>query len=385
MDEKGFWVKLFRPRAELPARLCVKPSCPAVRRGRETAGAVCNSMSRENGLFRKACLLCTLVACLHLPLARADEASLLNGDRVSGEVLRIEAGKLFVKTPYASEVAIDMRQVATLRTDEPVSVTIDRTRIVRGLLRAFGEGRVTLQAEGWPETEPVALERITALSRKPEPPVRLAGRINFGASATSGNTDTEKLHMEAEVIARSAANRLTLGAGVNRTEDGGATTESNSLAYLKYDHFLSKKWYVYGNGSAEHDRFKDIRLRRTLGAGTGYQFVESPKTNLALEGGGNHVSTDSYVAEDEAFPALRAAVRFDRLILRERLQLFHQSEVYSGEGSDNTFVRSQTGLRMPMFFRVTATLQYNVDWEADPAPGRVATDRTLLFSLGYVW
>lgn len=339
-----------------------------------------------NELVRKACLLCTLFACLPLPMARADEVSLLNGDRVSGEVLRIEAGKLFVKTPYAAEVAIDVKQVATLRTDEPVSVTVDRTTIVRGVLRAFGEGRVMLPAEGWPEAEPVALERITALSRKPEPPVQVAGRINFGASTTSGNTDTAKLHMDAELIARSAANRVTLGGAANRTEDGGATTESSSLGYLKYDHFLSKKWYVYGNGSAEHDRFKDIRLRRTLGAGTGYQFVELPKTNLALEVGANHVSTDSYAAEDESFPAARAALRFDRLFLRDRVQLFHQSEVYSdAKGSDNTFVRSQTGLRVPMLFRVAATLQYNVDWEADPAPGRVATDRTLLFTLGYAW
>jgi putative salt-induced outer membrane protein YdiY len=346
--------------------------------------ALCRSEGGE--LLRKACLLCTLFACCCLSVVRADEVRLLNGDRVSGEVLRIESGKLFVKTSYAPEVAIDIKQVSTLQTDEPVFVTIDQNSTLRAVLRADRDGRVALVADGWLETEPVALERLTALTRKPEPPVRVAGRINFGSSTTSGNTETSKLHMDAELIARSVVNRVTFGGAANRTQDGGVTTESNWLGYLKYDHFLSKQWYVYGNGTAERDRFKDIRLRTTLGAGTGYQFVETPKTNLALEGGANYVNTDSYVAEDEAFPAVRVALRFDHLILRDRLQFFHQSELYSDtQGSDNTFVRTLTGLRMPVFFRVTATLQYNVDWEADPAPDRVPTDRALLFTLGYVW
>jgi len=177
-------------------------------------------------------------------------------------------------------------------------------------------------------------------------------------------------------------NRFTVGGEANHTEDGGVTTESNGLAYLKYDHFVSKKWYVYGNATGERDRFKDIRLRTTLGVGTGYQFLESPETNLALEGGVNYVNVDSYAAADEGFPAARVALRFDHLIWRDRLQFFHVNEAYAGEA---TFVRTQTGLRAALLKKVRATLQYNVDWDADPAPGRVSTDRALLFTLGYAW
>jgi hypothetical protein len=42
-----------------------------------------------------------------------------------------------------------------------------------------------------------------------------------------------------------------------------------------------------------------------------------------------------------------------------------------------------TGLRMPVLEKIDATLQYNLDWDNNPAPGRVSADRALLFTLGY--
>jgi putative salt-induced outer membrane protein YdiY len=327
-----------------------------------------------------------LLGCLSVSAVPADEVRLLNGDRVTGQVAKIESGRLSISTPYAGDVGIDIKQIRTLQIDEPVSITIDKTGSVRAAIRPDGDGKVILVAEDWLETEPVALTRITALSRTPEPPVRLTGRINVGTSATSGNTDTSKLHVDLELVARSVVNRFTFGAAADHAEDRGTTTESNGLAYLKYDHFLSEKWYVYSNATAERDRFKDIRLRTTLGAGTGYQFLETTKTNLSLEGGANYVNIDSYVGEDDAFPAARLALRFERLILGERLQFFLQDELYAdAQGSDNTFVRTQTGLRMAVLQKARVTLQYNMDWDADPAPGRVSTDRAVLLTLGYLW
>ncbi len=82
-------------------------------------------------------------------------------------------------------------------------------------------------------------------------------------------------------------------------------TESSWIGYMKYDHFLTKKWYGYANGNFEN---------------------------------------------------------------------VHE-----------TFVRSQTGLRVPLMKSLNATAQYNVDWDNRPTDGRVKTDRALLLTLGYSW
>ena len=216
--------------------------------------------------------------------------------------------------------------------------------------------------------------------------VKVVGHINAGYSSSSGNTDTKKLYLDTEVVARTLQNRYTLGAHATRSEDSGVETESNWLGYMKYDHFLTKKWYASANGNFENDKFKDIRLRSTLGLGTGYQFLESPRANLSLEGGLNYVDTDFYAGVDDDYPAARWAVKFDHLLFNTQLQFFHAHEVYVGlDNVSKTFLRSQTGLRVPLYKNLNATAQYNVDWDNNPTAGRVKTDKTALLTLGYSW
>jgi len=316
----------------------------------------------------------------------ADEVVLLNGDRVTGEIVHLKGGKLLVKTAYAAEVRIDWSQVATLSTDEPVYVSLDETNRVQAFLGQSDAGNATLSGGAWLETGPLPLGRITSITRKPEPPVRVSGRINVGASSTSGNTETEKVHADTEVVARSIKNRFTIGGAMNRTEDAGVETESNWIAYLKYDHFITKKWYAYSNADMESDEFKDIGLRTTLGVGTGYQFLETPATNLSLEGGVNYVNTDFEVGTDDSYPAGRWALRFDHFLFGSKTQFFHRDEgFFALDDSDNLFVRTQTGLRWPIIERLSAAVQYNFDWDDNPAPGRSSTDRAVLLTLGYTW
>jgi len=98
------------------------------------------------------------------------------------------------------------------------------------------------------------------------------------------------------------------------------------------------------------------------------------------------VNTDFETAQDEDYPAGRWALKFDRFLLGTRTQFFHFHETYVPiEDANKTFLRSQTGLRFPLINRLNATLQYNVDWENKPAPGRASTDKTLLLTLGYFW
>jgi putative salt-induced outer membrane protein YdiY len=335
---------------------------------------------------RMAWRFLVLGLCLAGRTAHADEIVLHNGDRISGEIVRLERGKLLVKTPYAGDVRIDWAQVATLSTDEPVYATIDQSNRIEAVFAQSDPGSATLSGGNWLETSPLPLGRITAMTRKPEPPVKVTGHINVGASATSGNTDTEKVHADMEVVARSVENRFTIGGAVNKAEDSGVQTESNWIAYLKYDHFITRKWYAYSNADMESDEFKDINLRTTLGVGTGYQFLETPATNLSLEGGLNYVNTDFDMGADESYPAGRWALKFDHYLFGSKTQAFHRNEGFSAlDDSENLFVRTQSGLRWPVIARLSATAQYNVDWDANPAPGRARTDRTVLFTLGYNW
>jgi len=317
--------------------------------------------------------------------AYADEVVLQNGDRITGEMVDLSEGKLSIKTEYAGTVKIDWSKVQSLSTDGPVYLTIG-DNVVRATVSPSEDGTARLESEDLPAAESVELSRLKSMSYERKPAVKVSGRINVGASSTSGNTDKEQLNGSFEVVARSAKNRMTIGAEANRAETDGAQTESNWLAYLAYDHFITEKWYAYASTSAENDKFKDINLRTTLGAGAGYQFFETEQTNLSMELGASYVNTDYDTGVDSDYPAARWAMNFRQKLFKSRVEFFNTDSVHVAlDDSDNFFLRTRTGLRFPIVAGMNSTIQYNYDYDDNPAPGRVKEDKAWLFTLGYAW
>jgi putative salt-induced outer membrane protein YdiY len=319
----------------------------------------------------------------------ADEVVLDNGDRITGKIVRKETDVLVVSTKYAGDLNIAWGNIRRVTTDAPITMYFEDGNRLVGTLTSEEDGTVIVKSGDTLTSAPIPMAKLRYINPSADVSgegVKVVGHINAGYSSSSGNTNVKKVNLDTEVVARTLQNRYTLGARAARTEDTGLETESNWLGYMKYDHFLTKKWYGYANGNFENDKLKDIRLRSTLGLGTGYQFFESPKTNLSLEGGVNYVDTDFYAGVDDDYPAARWAVKFDHLVFNTQIQFFHAHEVYVGlDNVSKTFLRSQTGLRVPLYKNLNATAQYNLDWDNNPTPGRVKTDKAALLTLGYSW
>jgi putative salt-induced outer membrane protein YdiY len=331
--------------------------------------------------------LLAALAVLACGVARADVVILKNGDRLTGTVERIRGGKVELHTAWAGTVAIDAQAVESVATDAPVTVVMkDYTRLVGPLQPVPGRIAVQAQADAAPVV--VDLQRVQVMlpGRLAERDWRFTGRINLGLSDTAGNTEVQRFSGDAELVARRGRDRLGLSARGSQASERGGETEQNAVLALKYDRFIDERWYGYGGGTLEHDRFKDLRLRSTVGAGAGHQVIESPGLNLALEGGLDRVHTDYIGGLDDRFHALRLASRFDWWFWPDVVQLFNNNQGFvSLADARASFLRTQSGLRFPLRAGLTATVGLNVDWDGDPAPGRRAVDRQLLMSLGYRW
>lgn len=331
-----------------------------------------------------------LAGCLLQPLPGfADEVVMKNGDRITGSIVSKDDQVLVISTEYAGELKIVWANVVRLQSEKPVWVYLQDGTRMQGRLVTAPDGGVAVEAGDALKTGTIPVADVRWINPPAElsgEGVKMSGYANVGYASSAGNTDTEKWYLDAEAVARTRDNRYTLGGQSRRAEDAGVQTESNWLGYMKYDHFLSKRWYGYGNGNFEHDQFKDIRLRTTLGLGSGYQFFETERLNLSLEGGLSYVNTDFELQEDENYPAARMAVKYDQYLFSTSIQFFHNDEVYMDvEDTSNVFLRSQTGFRFPLVSRLNATLQYDYDWDNDPSPGRVKADKTLRATLGYAW
>lgn len=325
-----------------------------------------------------------LITILIHGYAEADEVYLKNGDRISGEVLNMKDGKLIIKTSYAGEIGVKWSEIADMKTDKEISVQLSDDTLIKGNPEGFEQDKMMLGTSKIVEPISFAMTDIKSINPPDEPAVKIKARVNVGITRTSGNTEKDTTHFDGEFSARTAKNRYTAGGELNKTDDSGVKTESNALGYLKYDHFLSEKWFAYSNALFEKDTFKDLSLRSALGIGSGYQFFETPIKNLSLEAGINYVNGNYIVAPDESYFSGRWAINYDKYFYKKTFQFFHFHEGFiSLEDSDNLFIKSRTGIRVPLFSHVNATLQYNWDWEKTPSPGRDDTDTMLMFTLGY--
>ena len=332
-------------------------------------------------------LLAAALIC-SAPFTQADEVLLDNGDRLTGTVVGKEGDKLRLQTPYAGTLEIQWSRVKRLVTDQAVRIILEDDARLNGVLLEAPEGALRIKGEDSVEGGPIPLEKISYINPPPEVDGGLVftGKLNLGINVAKGNTDTEDAHFDGEMIARTLKNRFTLGAIYNRSRSLGLDTKDNATGYGKYDHFLEEKWYMYANALFFRDRFKDIRMRTTLGLGSGYQFDTGTRKNLSLEGGLNYVSEDYYEAEDNAYPSARWSVNYDQYLGQTELQFFHFHEGYVGlTDVKDFFLRTQTGMRVPLWRSLKATFQFDFDWDNTPAPGAREDDTRYLINIGYNW
>ncbi len=314
----------------------------------------------------------------------ADQVNLKNGDRLTGKFISMQEGKLIFDTSYAGKITIQWSEVINIITDTPVNVMLPDGSLLKGILTPVEKGKMQLQTEKIEEAVYLDLTNITSIYIKAPPAVKFNVRVNVGINVSKGNTDTETYHFDGEAVARTKKNRYTVGGAFNAEYTDKDKTADNSLGYMKYDHFLTKKLYLNTNASFEKDRFKDLNLRTTIGLGLGYQFFETELTNLSTEAGLAYINEDFDEADDDSYPSGRWAINFDRYLFDKFVQFFHnQSGFVSLEDSSDIFLRTRTGFRFPFYRGFNLTMQYDFDWDNLVPPDRDEVDQRYILSLGY--
>jgi putative salt-induced outer membrane protein YdiY len=331
------------------------------------------------------------LACLLLyQSVWADEVILNNGDRLSGTVKSSKDGKLILETGYAGEIAIGLGEISRIRTDGPVTLKLDDDTLVEGVLTTAPDtGLVRIADE---LTLPLA--RIAAVNPPQPPRLKVTGQLNGGFSRDRGNTDEDSYHIDFENIMRWVDSRFTLNGDGDLEKTNNDKTKQQGNLGLKYDYFFGdddfifdKRWYLWSGADLEHDKFADLTLRTTVGLGPGYQVIETDRTSLSVEGGPAYVWENFNGSENQQYAAGRWHLDFRHQLFADwKLIAFHNHELrWSVEDSDDYIFNSATGLRVPIFENVQASLQFNFDRDNAPAAGAKKNDFETVITGGYTW
>jgi hypothetical protein len=319
--------------------------------------------------------------------ARGDEVLFLNGDRLSGKILKAAGGKLTIKTEGAGEVSVDMAKVKTFSTDAPVAVGVKEQPAVSADVGAGPDRYVqTAPAPGAPP-QPVAIADISAIN--PTPPA-WTGSFSLNGLVTTGNSETEQYGFRGALSKRWPDDRLTFGAeySFGRQEDpstgGKSTTIDYAMALGKYDHFFTKKFYGYLGVKAERDGVAELELRLAPGAGVGYQWFEGPRFNLSTEVGLAWVYENFKRTGTKEFFGPRLAYSIDGkpvepLLLYHKLEYLPSFEDFSGD----FLLNIDTGARLTVWKGLFAELRHEFRYDSTPAPGRSRTDQRFILGAGW--
>ena len=321
--------------------------------------------------------LCLLTILIALP-ARADEVRLKNGDRITGVTTSLAGGTLTFKAA-GGDLKIAWADVTSLTIEQAMLVTVGTAPPTSAVFAAAdANGRVTLVPGG-----PVALADIVALSR-PQPAWVITGGGGAGIVQTAGNTQVNNVRLSGDVVARGAADRYTVSAIATHANDRGVETARNWSLTGKYDRFLTSRLFANANANFTNDRFRDIDLRTALGAGLGYQIIETARTTLTADAGLAWVHENFTSIADDSYAAAHESAGLQVQLVPGRVQAFHQHDGYFGvTGDDKMFIRTQNGVRVGLAAGFVTTIQEDLDYDRRPSPGRRQTDRTFSLTLGY--
>lgn len=317
---------------------------------------------------------------LMIPCTYADEVQLSNGDRLTGEVMKMEDGVLTFKTDYGGEIPISWDKVTGLTSTKPmqVKVTAQVNEWVKELLLG---GYELIEATKLGPGGRIPLADVKAINQRH---IRYQGTFTLGGNSTSGNTSTKAVNAAGRLTIRSDRQRLYLESKYNYGEAQGALTARNSMAQAKYDYFVSKKIFLDAFGLFEKDTFQNLQFRNTLGGGIGYQFFDSARTSLSTSVGLGYVSEHFTTSPQTQTPSSRWGVRFQHAIIPDRVTFFHKQDgFYDLAGGNAVRLMADQGLRVFVYQNFYFNLEYDLRLNTQPAPGRQKLDEAFIFGIGY--
>ncbi len=338
-------------------------------------------MKRQASVFGLLCQALLLTSCL---AAFADEVHLVNGDRITGEVKTMENGVLSLATAYAGEVKVSWAEVSCLSTDLSHKFVLKDHQVLFGRAVCSTAGTIRIVGDTVGETIAIPVAEFEAIDPSPPPPaVTYTGSLAASYTQTDGNTETMAANASARFVARSKQQRFTLKGKFNYGETDRMMTARNASGSLKYDFFITKKLYSYAHSLFESDDFADLRLRSTLGAGLGYQILDTDRVAFSLETGPSYVNTDFEVAPDDDYTAGRWGADLNVKVVPKQVRFFHSHEGYYSFDDSSVYITSETGLRLTIIRNFFAHAGVDYSYDSDPVEGNERYDVTYIFGLGY--
>lgn len=336
----------------------------------------------------------------------ADQVTLKNGDRLSGNITKYDGKNLVIKSELAGDVTIPWANVTAVTSTQPLNVTLKDGQKIVGVVTTDG-GKFDVATK---ETGNVAAARDsvmyirsdaeqkaydTEIERYKNP--RLidlwTGTFDLGFAQTHGNTDTETFTMGANAVRATSRDKITVSYtqiySSSNASGTSLTTANAKRGGINYNLNIAPKAFVFGLVDLENDQFQSLDLRFAPAGGFGYHAVKSANTVLDLSLGGSY--DKEFFSAPVGSPAGTGDVThgYAEILVGEELThkvtktfsmhenlVFYPNVSSFGNYRMNFDISAVAAIKKWMSFQISASDRYL----SNPLPGR--KDNDILFTTG---
>ena len=328
----------------------------------------------------------------------ADIVVFKNGDRLTGQVVRLEEGKLVFNASQVGELTIDLSRVAQFTSDEPAEFHLTDGTVIESKALSGEPGQIVLAETTVLPSQTLAFDQITAINPTVKPAVVWSGSITAGLTSTHGNSFNESANMAFSAKRRSETDRFAVWsaylASRSENDDTGQkeTTEEAFTFGGKYDYFWTEKFYTFLNGTFKKDHIADLDHRIIGGGGAGYQWFETPEFSFFTDAGLSDLceqytrrNPDTGLKEttDTEELSVQAGYGLDWRI-NDRFHFMHNMRYYpSLAGLSDYFLTTDAEIRTSLTKSMFTSFKAILDYDSTPGEGTDTTDTKYILGLGW--
>ncbi len=307
-------------------------------------------------------------------LVFADRLTLVNGDRVTGELIELVDGKLVFESPVMGTLKLDWADVSSLETEEPVRIALASGEEIGARILSGGPSGLNIQVGD-------RVERLTSLELRglnlPRPavlPTIWKGALSSSLRLVDSNRDAKNFNLDFDIARERATDRLTAKAAyafASQSVSGGGseTTVDSWFARGQYDVIINEKFFWLGNLRLDRDRVSDLDLRTAIGAGAGYTFWNKETSAFRTTFGLSYLREAFTVGGGNNTVVLQIGTGL-RHEFNSRLTVLHDTSYFPNPGDlGDFFLSSELVLRSALASNMFGEIKFVFDYDATPAPG----------------
>ena len=215
---------------------------------------------------------------------RTDVVTLSNGDRLTGEVLRLERGRLEFKTDDAGTLYLEWDKLGSVVAARQFEVGTSDGRRFLGSLAPSATRSITIV--GPQGSAALPMNEITAIT-----PIgrsfwrRLDGSIDAGYSYTR-SSGVAQLNLNSNTVFRRPAFQARLTASLTQTDtDDDTDRDDRGAVEASYLHYPWQRWFVVTAGRFETNESLGLTLRSQIGGALGPRLVNSNRAQSSVGAG----------------------------------------------------------------------------------------------------